>query len=72
MEMLILNEEQVKELDSINQANSGLNRAVRPVKIEDDQYGINVDILEDQKTWANWVEFLADKPRKEVEISEDD
>ena len=71
MEMIILNEEDLQELESINERHVGLNRAIKPIKIAEGEYVVNCDILDDKITWDNWIEFLQDKPRKKVDLSED-
>ena len=71
MEMIILNEEDLQELESIIERHVGLNRAIKPIKIAEGEYAVNCDILDDKITWDNWIEFLQDKPRKKVDLSED-
>jgi hypothetical protein len=68
MKMIILNEEQVNQLEVINSENVNLNRAIKALKLDEDKHGVGIDILTDQITWANWIEFLQDKPVEDVEI----
>tara|TARA_R110002110_G_scaffold162435_1_gene361652 strand:+ start:279 stop:500 length:222 start_codon:yes stop_codon:yes gene_type:complete len=70
MEMIILNNEGVEELEKINSINLHLNRAVKAVKLNDDEHGVNSDLMNDKTTWEKWIGFLEDKPRKEIDLSE--
>ncbi len=70
MEMIILNNEEASELEEINSMNLHLNRAIQTVKINENEHGVNSDIVEDLVTWEKWINFLQDKPRKEVDLAE--
>ena len=65
MKMLTLTNKQKKELEEINEKNSHLHRALSPVKMGK-QWGLNADLLEDEVTWANWIDFLKTLPEKDV------
>lgn len=68
MKMIILNDEQVQQLEALNIENVNLNRAIKPVELQEGKHGVNVDILTDHITWSNWIEFLEDKPVEDVEL----
>ena len=68
MEMIILNQEELDQLEAINSENLNLNRAIKPIKLGEDKHGVNSDILTDEITWANWIDFLQDKAREDVDL----
>ena len=68
MNMIILNQKEVDELEAINTQNLNLHRAIKPLHLGDDKFGVNCDILSDKVTWGNWIDFLSEKPTEDVEI----
>lgn len=63
--MLILTNKQKEELETINEENSHLHRALSPIKVGE-EWGLGADLLEDNVTWENWMEFLKSLPEKHV------
>ena len=68
MKMIILNNDELEELKTLNSENQHLNRAIQAIEIEDGKHSVNVDILTDEITWGNWIDFLQDKPTEDLEI----
>ena len=63
--MLILTNKQKEELNKINEENSHLHRALSPIKVGK-KWGLGIDLLEDETTWGNWIDFLKTLPEKDV------
>jgi hypothetical protein len=70
MEMIILNDEELSGLKEINTMNLHLNRAIQSVKLGENEHGVNSDIMDDRVTWERWIDFLQDKPRKEINLTD--
>ena len=66
MNMIILNKKNVKKIKKINKENMHLNRAIQPLPLKDGSYGVSDDVLKDDRTWANWIDFLSVLPQREV------
>jgi hypothetical protein len=68
MKMIILNNDELEKLEALNSENQHLHRAIQAIKIEEGKHAVNVDILSDQTTWGNWIDFLQNKPTEDVDL----
>ena len=66
MNMIILNEDDFKEIKKINRDNVYLNRAIQPLPLSDGCYALGCDILKDSETWEKWLAVLSGLPQREV------
>ena len=66
MNMIILSEENAKELKQINENNSHLSRSLEPLSLKDGSLALSSEVLADEATWSRWIDFLSTLPQREV------
>lgn len=58
MRIMILTEQEAKELDLVNEANAGFNRKLVPGELKSGKRYLKTEILKDAENWGPWFDFL--------------